>query len=71
VASSLLSERGYVNVYDFLYNSVDEDNLKPIKFLFKDDSVKIKISKVKKQCDCGLFAIVKTVHLSQNIDPTH
>ena len=40
VASSLLSEIGYVNVYDSLYDSVDEDTLKSIKFLFKDESIK-------------------------------
>ena len=35
VASSLLSERDYVNVYNSLHDSVDEDTLKSIKFCLK------------------------------------
>ena len=73
VVSSLLSERGHVNVYDSLYDSVDEDTLKSIKFLFKDDSIKVKMSEVQKQCggnDCGLFAIANAVQLAKRCDPT-
>ena len=73
VASSLLSERGYVNVYDSLYDSVDEDTQKTIKFLFKDESIKVKMSKVQKQHvgdDCGLFAIANAVQLAKKCDPS-
>ena len=34
VTSTLLSEKGHMNVYNSLYDSVDEDILKSIKFLF-------------------------------------
>ena len=32
-----------MNVYDSLYDSVDEDTQKTIKFLFKDESIKVKV----------------------------
>ena len=35
VASTLLSKRGYVNVYDSLYDSVDEDTQKPLNSCLK------------------------------------
>jgi len=33
-SSCLLSERGYVNIYDSMYDSVDEDTLNSLKFLY-------------------------------------
>ena len=61
-----------MNVYDSLYDSVDEDTLKSIKFLFKDESIRVKMSEVQKQYggdDCGLFAIVNAVQLAKKWDP--
>ena len=61
-----------MNVYDSLCDSVDEDTLKSIKVLFKDDSIKVQLSEVQKQCggdDCGLFAIANTVQLAKKCDP--
>ena len=61
-----------MNVYDSLYDSVDEYTLKSIKFLFKDESIKMWMSEVQKQCggdDCGLFAIVIVVQLAKKCDP--
>ena len=71
VASTLLSKRGYVNVYDSLYDSVDEDTQKTIKFLFKDELIKVEVIKVQKQSggdDCGLFAIANAVQLAKKGD---
>lgn len=45
-------------------DSVDEDTQKTIKFLFKDESIQVKMSKVQKQhggVDCGIFAIANAV----------
>jgi len=70
VASTLLSEKGHVNAYNSLYDSVDEDTLKSIKFLFKDES--LMMIEVQKQCggdDCGLFTISNAVHLAKKCDP--
>ena len=49
-----------MNVYDSLYDFVDEDILKSIKFLFKDESIKVRMSEVQTQCggdDCGLLQL--------------
>ena len=72
VASTLLSEKEYVNIYDSLYDSLDEDTVKSVKFLFKDESIKVQMTKVQKQCggdDCGLFAIANAVQLAKKCDP--
>ena len=44
VASTLLSEKEYVNIYDSLYDSLDEDTVKSVKFLFKDESIKVQMT---------------------------
>jgi len=72
VASTLLSEKGHVKVYDSLHDSVDKDTLKSIKFLFKDEQLKVKMIEVQKQCgddDCGLFVIANAVQLAKKCDP--
>ena len=61
-----------MNVYDSLYDSVDEDILKSIKFLFKDESIKVRMSEVQTQCggdDCGLFTIANAVQLAKKCGP--
>ena len=60
-----------MNVYDSLYDSVDEDTQKTIKFLFKDELIKVEVIKVQKQSvgdDCGLFAIANAVQLAKKRD---
>ena len=50
-----------VNIYDLLYNSVDEDTQETIKFLFKDESIKVEVIKVQKQYggdDCGQLLLL-------------
>ena len=57
-----------MNVYDSLYDSIDEDTQKNIKFLFKDESIKVEMIKVQKQCggdDCGLYAIANAMQLAK------
>ena len=42
--------------------------------LFKDESLKVKMIKVQKQCggdDCGLFTIAKAVQLAKKCDPKY
>ena len=44
-------------VYDSLYDSVDEDTLKSIKFLFKNESIKVQMSEVQKQCGDDMMIV--------------
>ena len=73
VASTILSVKNYVNVYDSLYDSIDEDTEQTIKFLFKDHLLKANMVKVQKQRgidDCGLFAITNAVQLAKKCNPS-
>lgn len=69
-ASTILSKRNAVNVYDSLYDSVDEESLKIIQQLF--GVTEINVVPVQKQqgfSDCGLFAIAYAVHLAKKCNP--
>ena len=73
LASTILSVKNYVNVYDSLYDSIDEDTEQTIKFLFKDHLLKVNMVKVQKQRgidDCGLFAIANAVQLAKKCNPS-
>lgn len=68
VACVLFSEVGSVNVYDSLYDTLDDETIVVIKYLFNNENINIKMIKVQKQKgydDCGLFAIANTVQLAK------
>ena len=70
VASTILSDAGCVDVYDSLYDSLDDGSVDIITHLFGE--LKINMAPLKKQhgsSDCGLFAIASAVHLSKKCSP--
>ena len=66
----MMSEPNTVNVYDSLYDSIDEESLKIIQQLF--GIVEVHMAPVQKQqgfSDCGLFAIAYAVQLAKKHKP--
>ena len=70
VASTLISKPNSVSVYDSLYDSIDEESLKVIRYLFgvKEICV-VPVQKQQGYNDCGLFAIACAVHLAKKRNP--
>ena len=69
-ASIILSKSNVVNVYDSLYDSVNEESLKITQRLFGVKEVHVvPVQKQQGFSDCGLFAIAYAVHLAKNRDP--
>ena len=61
-----------VNVYDSLYDSVDEKNLKIIQQLFGVKEVRVvPVQKQQGFNDCGLFAIAYAVYLAKKKKKKH
>ena len=69
-ASTILSKPNAVNVYDSLYDSVDEKNLKIIQQLFGIKEVHVvPVQKQQGFSDCGLFSIACAVYLAKKRTP--
>ena len=68
VASTILSDAGCVDVYDSLYDSLDDSSVDIVTHYFGES--KINMAPMKKQhgrSDCGfIFAIASAVHLSKS-----
>ena len=70
VASTLISKPNSVSVYDSLYDSIDEESLKVIQYLFGVEEVcVVPVQKQQGYNDCGLFAIAYAVHLAKKHNP--
>ena len=70
VASTLISKPNSVSVYDSLYDSLDEESLKVIQYLFGVEEVcVVPVQKQQGYNDCGLFAIAYAVHLAKKRNP--
>lgn len=70
VASTLISKPNSVSVYDSLYDSIDEESLKVIRYLFGVEEVcVVPVQKQQGYNDCGLFAIACAVHLAKKRNP--
>ena len=70
VASTIKSKEGTVNVYDSLFDELDDSTEKTVQFLFPNKT--IQVVPVQKQCgydDCGLVAIANAVQLARGHDP--
>ena len=68
VACVLFSAVGSVDVYDSIFNTLDNESIVVIRYLFQNPNIKINMIKVQKQKgydNCGLFAIANTVQLAR------
>ena len=54
VISTIHSEKGHINVYDSLCDSVDDT----IENFVQDESIKVQMSEVQKQCGCDDFCLI-------------
>ena len=68
LASNIGCANGDVNVYDYVYRSVDKVTIAVITQLFQSSAVKIVQSlKQKGGTDCGVFAIAAATALAHGI----
>ena len=72
VASTVNCKDGEVNIYDYVYSTVDEETDKVLANLFHYSS-SVKVMQTQKQVggnDCGLFAIAIAIAIAFGADPT-
>ena len=70
LASNINCESGVVNVYDFLYESIDETTRNIILRMFQASSINlVESQKQEGVVDCGLLAIATATSLAHGANP--